>query len=63
MVPTRVVFGTCLVSILEECDDLVAETFCPPALAAELHDIAFGSQWVHFADDVGTANDVPESVR
>ena len=63
MVPTRDVCGTCLVSLLDECDDLVAETFCPPALAAELHVIAFGSQWVHFAVDVGPANDVPESVR
>ena len=63
MVPTKVVFGTCLVSILEECDDLVAETFCPPALAAELHAIAFKSECVHFADDASTAYNVPESAR
>ena len=30
---------------------------------AWLDTIAFASQGVHFADDVGTAYDVPESVR
>ena len=39
--------GAFLVSGLQECDDLVAETFCPPGVTVNLSHDCFGSRCVH----------------